>query len=83
MAYRNNSSEPVVCLGSKVSISDGKFEQGLRKFRNKVRDSGLLLELRDREGYEKPTYRRKKALAQAKKRWLRKLEAETIPKRMY
>ena len=33
----------------KVNVQDGKFEAGMRKFKKKVQESGLLQELRDRE----------------------------------
>jgi small subunit ribosomal protein S21 len=84
MAYNNyNSKDALVCTGSKVYVVDGKFEQAMRKFKNKVQDSGLLIELREREAYEKPTTKRKRALAQAKKRWQKKLAHDTIPKKLY
>lgn len=81
--HRNSPTDTVVCTGSTVYVPEGKFEQSLRKFKNKVKDSGILNELRDREAYEKPTTARKKALALAKKRWARKLESEVLPKKLY
>jgi small subunit ribosomal protein S21 len=79
----HNQNLPVACQGSKVYIADGKFESGLRKFKKKVQDSGLLLELRDREAYEKPTTERKKKASQARKRWLRRLAEDSLPKSLY
>jgi len=70
-------------MGNKVFVGEGKFEQAIRKFKTKVQDSGLLIELREREAYEKPTTKRKKAAAQAKKRWQRKLESDLLPPRLY
>jgi small subunit ribosomal protein S21 len=55
----------------------------MRKFKKKVQESGLLQELREREQYEKPTARRKKAKSQARKRWLKKVSSQTLPKKMY
>jgi small subunit ribosomal protein S21 len=78
----NKLFNPMV-QGSTVYIADGKFEQGLRKFKNKVQDSGLLLDLRDREGYTKPTAKRKKAAAQAKKRWQKKVANEQMPPKLF
>lgn len=69
--------------GCKVFVQEGRFEQALRTFKNKVQDSGLLLELREREAYEKPTTQRKKALGRAKKRWEMKLKNEALPKRFF
>lgn len=81
MAYKN---EPIVIFeGNTVHVKDGKFEQALRKFKNKVRDSGLLLELREREAYVKPTTRRKMKMAAAKSRWAKKVEHDSMPKKLY
>ena len=44
--------------GNTVFVKDDNIEKALRKFKKKVQDSGLLLELRERETYEKPTTRR-------------------------
>lgn len=77
-----NSAGPIA-PGCKVFIAEGKFEQGLRKFKNKVQDSGLLLDLKEREGYEKPTTKRKRAAAQARKRWLKKVANDTLPKKFF
>jgi small subunit ribosomal protein S21 len=78
-----NTFDQATITGSKVWVPEGKFEQSIRKFKSKIQDSGLLIELREREAYEKPTTRRKKAAAQAKKRWSRKLEAEMLAPKLY
>jgi len=72
-----------LCEGSKVYVAEGKFEQAMRKFKNKVQDSGLMIELREREAYEKPTTQRKRAANQARRRWQKKLEAEALPKKEF
>jgi len=72
-----------ICKGSTVEVRDGQFEKAMRKFKKKVAESGLLRDLRDREGYEKPTTQRKKKAAQAKARWKRKLADEQLPKKLY
>lgn len=64
-------------------MPDGQFEKAFRKFRNKVEDSGLLLEIRERMEYEKPCVARKKAKGQARKRWLKKLASTQMPKKLY
>jgi len=81
MATFNTS--PDMCPGNTVYIQDGRFEAGLRKFKNKVQDSGLLIELKEREAYEKPTTKRKRAAAQARKRWLKKVSNDTLPKKFF
>jgi len=91
MSYNNNRNTNGhvnrdyvhVSLGSKVFVPEGKFEQAFRKFKNKVQDSGLLIELREREAYEKPTTKRKRAASQAKKRWQKKVASDSMPKKLF
>jgi small subunit ribosomal protein S21 len=78
-----NPKDTPICKGSTVEVRDGQFEKAMRKFKKKVAESGLLRDLRDREGYEKPTTKRKKKAAQAKVRWKRKLADEQLPKKLY
>lgn len=68
----------------RVIIKEGQsFESGLRKFKNKVSDSNLLQEVRDRQSYEKPTTKRKVAKARAKSRWKKYLRGQELPKKLY
>ena len=39
----------------KVVVKDNKIELALKRFKRQVKDSGLLLELREREFYKKPS----------------------------
>jgi small subunit ribosomal protein S21 len=55
--------------GRKVIVKDGNVEKALRKFKKKVSESGLLLELQQRETYTKPSVKKKLARSMAKKRW--------------
>jgi small subunit ribosomal protein S21 len=55
--------------GRKVIVKDGNVEKALRKFKKKVSESGLLMELQRRETYTKPSVRKKLARSMAKKRW--------------
>jgi small subunit ribosomal protein S21 len=59
--------------GRKVFVKEGNVEKALRKFKKKVSDSGILLELRERETFTKPSVRKKVARAMAKKRWKKQL----------
>ena len=47
---------------------DESFEQALRRFKKQCEKAGILSELRKREHYEKPSIKRKKKMAQARKR---------------
>lgn len=58
--------------GLSVEVRNGDINYALRKFKKKVQDSGILQELKEREFYEKPTTKRKRAKAAAKARWLKK-----------
>ena len=69
--------------GRSVMVTDGNVEKAIRKFKKKIQNSGLLLELRERETYTKPTTRRKTAKSLAKKRWQRHMQSQKLPPRMY
>lgn len=69
--------------GSTVYVGEGQFESAFRKFRKKIEASGLLRDIQERQAYTKPTTRRKKARAAAKKRWQREQAKQQIPKRNY
>ena len=66
-----------------VIVKEGNFEKSLRKFKKMIQDQGLLVELRDRESYEKPTTRRKKKKAMARARLLKKIRDQQLPKRLF
>lgn len=73
----------IVCRGNTVTVVNDNVEKAMRKFKKKVLESGLLRDLKERETYEKPTTRRKKAKAAAKNRWRKKLASESLPKKLY
>ena len=66
-----------------VTVRDGNVEKALRKFKKKIQDSGLLIELRERETYEKPTTARKRKKSLAKNRWRKELRSQQLPKKLY
>ena len=45
--------------GRKVLIQDDNFEKALRKFKKKISESNMLLELQSRQTYTKPSIKRK------------------------
>lgn len=59
--------------GLVVEVRNGDINYALRKFKKKIQDSGILQELKEREFYEKPTTKRKRAKAAAKARWKKKM----------
>jgi small subunit ribosomal protein S21 len=64
--------------GKKVIVKDGNVEKALRKFKKKVQESGLLIELQKRERYTKPSVKRKLARSMAKKRWKKFLDTKVF-----
>ena len=69
--------------GRSVLVGDGNVEKALRKFKKKIQNAGLLLELRERETYQKPTARRKVKKGQAKSRWRKDLRSQQLPPKQY
>jgi len=69
--------------GLKVIVGDLPINVALRKFKQKVDDSGKLEELKERMFYEKPTTKRKRAKGAARARWLKRLKDQSLPKKMY
>lgn len=69
--------------GLRVEVRNGDVNAALRRFKKKVQDSGLLQELKERESYEKPTTKRKRAKAAAKARWKKQLSKQQLPPKAY
>ena len=69
--------------GRSVLVKDGNVEKALRKFKKKIAESGLLIELRERETYEKPTTTRKRRKASAKNRWRKQVASQKLPKKLF
>ena len=54
---------------SEVRIEDGEsLESALKRFKKKVQKAGILTEIRRREHYEKPSVKKKRKRAQARKK---------------
>lgn len=71
-------------VGTGITLKDGEdINRALRRFKNKVVDSGKLDDLRAKEFYEKPTTERKRKKGAAKARWRKQVEKEQLPKKMY
>jgi len=69
--------------GTTVYVKNDNVEQAMRKFKKNIQDSGLILDLRARESYEKPTLKRKRKAAAAKQRWKKKLSSQMLPAKLY
>ncbi len=69
--------------GNLVFVTNDNVEKALRKFKKRVAESGILQEVRERESYEKPTTRRKRAKNSAERRWKKRLAEEQLPKKLF
>ena len=69
--------------GLYVEVRNNDVNRALRRLKKLVNNEGVLKELREREYYEKPSLKRKKAKAAARKRWLKKAAKEDLPGRKY
>lgn len=69
--------------GSKIIVGDMPINIALKKFKQKVDDSGVLEEIKNRMHYEKPTTLRKRKAGAARARWLKKLRDQELPKKMF
>jgi len=69
--------------GRSVMVQDGQVERALRKFKKKIQNSGVLLELRERETFVKPTTRRKIKRSAARNRWRKYVQSQQLPPRQY
>ena len=59
--------------GLTVEVRNNDINGALRKFKRKVNDDGILQTLKEKEFYEKPSEKRKKAKAAGRARWLKKI----------
>jgi small subunit ribosomal protein S21 len=70
-------------MGNKVIVGDLPLAVALRKFKQKVEDSGVLETVKAKMFYEKPTTERKRKKGAAKSRWNKKLRDQQLPKKMF
>ena len=69
-------------MGNKVIVGDLPLNVALRKFKQKVDDSGILETLRAKMFYEKPTTERTRKKGAAKALWKKKLRDVALPTKM-
>lgn len=78
----SKNNKPTVS-GNKVIVGEMPINTALKKFKQKVDDSGVLETVRQKMFYEKPTTTRKRKAGAARARWLKKLREQQLPKKMY
>jgi small subunit ribosomal protein S21 len=66
----------VVEVGDNINVA-------LRKFKKKVDESGLLMDVLSRQFYEKPTTERKRKKGAAKARLRKQLRNQSLPPKLY
>ena len=72
MAKRPNQDD--VTKGLYVEVHNNDVNRAMRKLKKMINSEGILKDLRDKEYYEKPSLKKKKAKAMARKRWLKQME---------
>ena len=69
--------------GLTVEVRDGNIITALRKFKKKIDESNKLIDVIKRTAYEKPTTEKKRNKGAARARWLKKLQADSLPKKFF
>ena len=59
--------------GMSVEVRNNDVNRAMRKLKKLVNQEGIIKELRDRQHFVKPSALKRKAKAQGKKRWQKKL----------
>jgi small subunit ribosomal protein S21 len=66
-----------------IEVRDNNVGIALRKLKRKMDESDKLIEVIDRQFYEKPTTERKRKAGAARARWLKKLKEQELPKKYF
>ena len=77
-----NRNEPKL-RGVFVIVKNDDVNRALKKLKNKVEEAGTLKALQKKEFYEKPTTERKRKKSAGRARYLKKLEREQLPKKLF
>lgn len=70
-------------MGSTVIVQNDNVDKALRVFKKKIQESGKLMDLKEKEFFEKPTTKRRRTKNQQVRRAQRRREAEALPKKLY
>jgi small subunit ribosomal protein S21 len=80
--HRKQSEE--VMHGLSVKVYNNDVQKALRKLKKKVQNDGKLVLIRERQYYEKPSAKRKKAKDVGIKRYKKEVQANQVKrKRLY
>ena len=59
MGYKKRVIKGTFISGTKVEVKKNNIELAIKKFKNKVRDANIMLELRERQHYKKKSDRKR------------------------
>jgi|19_taG_2_1085344.scaffolds.fasta_scaffold209843_2 ribosomal protein S21 len=76
MGYKKRVIKGTFITGTKVEVKHNKIELALKKFKNKVKDANIMLELREKKYYKKKSDRKREKKNLAKIRQKYKQEKE-------
>lgn len=79
--FRNKRKNSKEITGRSVEVYNGNVEQALRKLKKKVAESEVLMIVREKETFTKPSIKRKIARAVAKKRWQKYVQKTSLKKK--
>ena len=79
MGYKKRVIKDNQITGTKVEVRKNNIELAIKKFKNKVKDANIMLELRERQHYKKKSDRKreKKNLAVLRQRYRQEKEKNT------
>ena len=69
--------------GSSVVVQNDNVEKAVRMFKKKITESGKIQDLRDKEFFTKPSVIRREKHKKAAHRYAKKVEGDTLPKKLY
>ena len=69
--------------GTSVEVKDSNVSVALRKLKKKIDDDNKLIDVVKNTAYEKPTEERKRKKGAAKARWIKKIAADSLPKKLF
>lgn len=59
--------------GMRVDVRNNDFNSAYKKFKRLVANEGIIKEVRDRQHFEKPSAKKRRAKAQERRRWQKKV----------
>ena len=76
MGYKKRVVKHEMFSGTKIEVKKNNIEFAIKKFKNKVKDANIMLELRERQHYKKKSdrNREKKNLAKLRQRYKQEKE---------